>query len=55
MTATNTILIAGVHGVSGRAAAEQWLSIPGTCVYGLSRRSAPMGQIAGWNLGVHPD
>lgn len=42
MSATNTILIAGVHGVSGRAASEHWLSIPGTRVYGLSRRSAPL-------------
>jgi nucleoside-diphosphate-sugar epimerase len=38
----NVILVAGVHGVSGRAAAEHWVSIPGTRVYGLSRRSAPL-------------
>src|SRR4029077_18557380 len=38
----NVVLIAGVHGVSGRAAAEHWISIPGTQVYGLSRRSAPL-------------
>jgi nucleoside-diphosphate-sugar epimerase len=38
----NVILIAGVHGVSGRATAEHWASLPGTRVYGLSRRSAPL-------------
>jgi nucleoside-diphosphate-sugar epimerase len=38
----NVVLIAGVHGVSGRAAAEHWASLPGTPVYGLSRRSAPL-------------
>jgi nucleoside-diphosphate-sugar epimerase len=37
-----TVLVAGVHGVSGRAAAECWASVPGTKVYGLSRRSAPL-------------
>ena len=38
----NVILIAGVHGVSGRAAAEHWASFSGTRVCGLSRRSAPL-------------
>ena len=38
----NVILIAGVHGVSGRAAAEHWVSLPDTRVYGLSRRSGPL-------------
>jgi NAD-dependent epimerase/dehydratase family protein len=38
----NVILIAGVHGVSGRAAAEHWASLPDRRVYGLSRRSAPL-------------
>lgn len=38
----NVVLIAGVHGVSGRAAAEHWSSIPDTKVYGLSRREAPL-------------
>jgi hypothetical protein len=38
----NVVLIAGVHGVSGRAAAEHWAALPGTRVYGLSRRSAPL-------------
>ena len=42
MSIKNVVLIAGVHGVSGRAAAEHWISIPGTLVYGLSRRSAPL-------------
>ena len=42
MSIKNVVLIAGVHGVSGRAAAEHWISIPGTRVYGLSRRSAPL-------------
>src|SRR5882762_7798371 len=38
----SVVLIAGAHGVSGRAAAEHWTSLPGTRVYGLSRRSAPL-------------
>ncbi|MGO9122120.1 MAG: SDR family oxidoreductase [Desulfomonilaceae bacterium] len=42
MSTNNAVLVAGVHGVSGRAAAEHWASLPGTRVYGLSRRSAPM-------------
>ncbi len=42
MSIKNVVLIAGVHGVSGRAAAEHWSSLPGTQVYGFSRRSAPL-------------
>ena len=42
MPTRNTVLIAGVHGVSGRAAAAHWASLPGTQVYGLARRSAPL-------------
>jgi len=42
MSTKNVVLVAGVHGVSGRAAAEQWASVPGTQVYGLARRSAPL-------------
>ena len=42
MSKKNVVLIAGVHGVSGRAAAEHWASLPGTPVYGLSHRSAPL-------------
>jgi nucleoside-diphosphate-sugar epimerase len=42
MSIKNVVLIAGVHGVSGRAVAEHWISIPGTRVYGLSRRVAPL-------------
>jgi nucleoside-diphosphate-sugar epimerase len=42
MSTKNAVLVAGVHGVSGRAAAEHWASLPGTQVYGLSRRSAPL-------------
>jgi nucleoside-diphosphate-sugar epimerase len=38
----STVLVAGVHGVSGRAAAEHWASVPGAKVYGLSRRWAPL-------------
>jgi hypothetical protein len=33
----NVLLIAAVHGVSGRATAEHCASLPGTRVYGLSR------------------
>jgi PRISE-like Rossmann-fold domain len=42
MTVRNIVLVAGVHGVSGRAAAAHWASMPDTRVYGLSRRSAPV-------------
>jgi nucleoside-diphosphate-sugar epimerase len=42
MSTKNAVLVAGVHGVSGRAAAEHWASLPGTQVFGLSRRSAPL-------------
>ena len=42
MSTKNAVLVAGVHGVSGRAAAEHWASLPGTQVYGLARRSAPL-------------
>ena len=42
MSTKNAVLIAGVHGVSGRAAAEHWASLPGTQVYGFARRSALM-------------
>ena len=44
MTAEDVVLITGVHGVSGRAAARHWASVPGVRVYGLSRRSAPLPQ-----------
>jgi nucleoside-diphosphate-sugar epimerase len=43
----HVVLIAGVHGVSGYAAAAHWASMPGTQVFGLSRRSAPQP------VGVH--
>lgn len=43
----HVVLIAGVHGVSGYAAAAHWASIPGSQVFGLSRRSAPQP------VGVH--
>jgi nucleoside-diphosphate-sugar epimerase len=42
MSTQNTVLVAGVHGLSGRAAADHWASLPNTRVVGLSRRSAPM-------------
>jgi nucleoside-diphosphate-sugar epimerase len=38
----NVVLIAGVHGVSGKAAASAWTNIPDTKVYGLSRRDADL-------------
>jgi nucleoside-diphosphate-sugar epimerase len=40
-----SVLIAGAHGVIGRAAAEYFSSLPGTTVYGLSRR--PLEEIPG--------
>jgi nucleoside-diphosphate-sugar epimerase len=42
MPIKNVVLVAGVQGVSGRAAAQHWSSISGTEVYGLSRRGAPL-------------
>src|SRR6267154_2176451 len=42
MSTKNSVLVAGVHGVTGRAAAEHWAALPNTRVVGLSRRSAPM-------------
>ena len=42
MSNKNVVLIAGVHGISGKSAAEAWLKIPNTKVYGLSRRTAPL-------------
>ena len=44
----NVVVVAGVHGVSGRAAAEHWSRIAHTTVYGLSRRTAAIPE------GVHP-
>jgi hypothetical protein len=35
------VLVAGMHGVSGRAGAEGWAPAPGVDVYGLTRRTAP--------------
>jgi nucleoside-diphosphate-sugar epimerase len=42
MSAKNVVVVAGVHGVSGRAAAIEWSSIPASKVYGLSRRTADL-------------
>jgi nucleoside-diphosphate-sugar epimerase len=42
MSVKNLVLVAGVHGVSGRAAAEHWSEVPDTRVYGLARRTAPL-------------
>lgn len=42
MTDQNVVLVAGVHGVSGKAAAEAWAAVPNTKVYGLSRRDAEL-------------
>ena len=38
----NVAIVAGVNGVSGRAAAQYWASVPETKVYGLSRRALPL-------------
>jgi nucleoside-diphosphate-sugar epimerase len=40
MVSKQVVVIAGVHGVSGNAAAIQWSAVPGAKVYGLSRRKA---------------
>lgn len=42
MSAKNVVLVAGVHGVSGKAAAIAWSKTPDTRVYGLSRRTAQL-------------
>jgi nucleoside-diphosphate-sugar epimerase len=42
MSAESIVLVAGAHGVSGRAAAEHWSSTPDAKVYGLERRDGPM-------------
>ncbi|MBO9123774.1 MULTISPECIES: SDR family oxidoreductase [unclassified Rhizobium] len=42
MTAKNVVVVAGVHGVSGKASAIAWANTPDTKVYGLSRRSAEL-------------
>lgn len=44
MDTSRVVVVAGVHGVSGRAAAEHWARVPNTTVYGLSRRTAPVPQ-----------
>jgi hypothetical protein len=36
----NVVLVAGVHGVSGLAAARHWVSMEGTRVYGLCHRTS---------------
>lgn len=42
MSTENIVLVAGVHGVSGHAAATEWALQPNTRVYGLSRREAKL-------------
>jgi nucleoside-diphosphate-sugar epimerase len=42
MSLENIVVVAGVHGISGRAAAIEWAKVPNTRVYGLSRRQAEM-------------
>jgi nucleoside-diphosphate-sugar epimerase len=42
MQTKNVVMVAGAHGVSGRAAAEHWTRKPGTQVFGLSRRTASL-------------
>jgi nucleoside-diphosphate-sugar epimerase len=36
----NVVVVAGVHGISGRASAIHWSAVPDAKVYGLSRRTA---------------
>jgi nucleoside-diphosphate-sugar epimerase len=42
MSLENIVVVAGVHGISGRAAAIEWTKVPNTKVYGLSRRQAEL-------------
>jgi len=42
VSAKNVVLVAGAHGVSGRAATLHLSAIPDVSVYGLSRLSAPL-------------
>ncbi|WP_395943365.1 SDR family oxidoreductase [Brevundimonas sp.] len=44
MRGNNIVLVAGVHGLSGKAAAIAWSKVPDTKVYGLSRREAELPQ-----------
>jgi nucleoside-diphosphate-sugar epimerase len=42
MTENPTVIVSGVTGVSGRAAAAHWATISGAKVYGLARRDLPL-------------
>jgi len=42
MADKNVVVVAGANGVSGRAAAKHWATIPDTRVLGLSRRTMPL-------------
>jgi len=42
MPKKNVLVVAGANGVSGRAAAKHWATIPDTRVLGLSRRTMPL-------------
>ena len=42
---SKVVLVAGVHGVIGRAAAEHFSRQPGTKVYGLSRRGGELANV----------
>jgi nucleoside-diphosphate-sugar epimerase len=48
MSTENVVLVAGAHGVSGRAAATRWAGVPDSNIFGLSRRDDPLPD------GVHP-
>jgi nucleoside-diphosphate-sugar epimerase len=45
MSAQNIVLVSGVQGVSGSAAAQHWSTVPETKVYGLSRRKGTAPEI----------
>lgn len=42
MAENPTVIVSGVNGVSGRAAAAHWATISGAKVYGLARRDLPL-------------
>src|SRR5277367_2258038 len=42
MPSQNVVIVSGVNGVSGHAAAQNWATVPDTKVYGISRRVLPL-------------
>ena len=45
MSTQNTVLVAGVHGVNGRAAAKHWASLPNNHAQALRRLMAKLVEV----------